>query len=239
VAQPIQTGIAAPVASVGPSTRIQGTDSGGFPWWVLIPILLGLGLVAFLLVRRRPVMEVTAATAPPSQRAYTGTKTSTATTTAAVATGAAATATQVVCPNCGASNDLNENFCHDCGQDLRPAKAQMFAPVADVVDEYTPYLETQSRVDEQLEYVLSRAKVTIGTAPGNDIVVDAGFNGSDTVSAVHAELRREGEGFIVTDQGSETGIYVNGERVAEVALNDNDQVRIGDVQFVYRAPARS
>jgi hypothetical protein len=236
--QPIQTGLPAQVASVGPSTGNQGTTSGtqgggGFPWWVLIPILLGLGLVAFLLVRRRSVVEVTTATAP-SQRAYTGTTTSTTTTTAAVA----ATANQVACPNCGASNDLNENFCHDCGQDLRSAKAQMFAPVTDVVDEYTPYLETQNRVDEQLEYVLSRAKVTIGTAPGNDIVVDTGFNGSDTVSAVHAELRREGEGFIITDRGSETGVYVNGERVATVALNDNDQVRIGDVQFVYRAPAR-
>ncbi|HEY0068998.1 MAG TPA: FHA domain-containing protein [Chloroflexia bacterium] len=239
--QPIQTGLPAQVASVGPATHIQGTDSGGFPWWVLIPILLGLGLVAFLLVRRRPVVEVTTATASPGQRAYTGTTTSTTTAipvAAGAGGGAAATANQVVCPNCGASNDLNENFCHDCGQDLRQAKTQMFAPVADVVDEYTPYLETQNRVDEQLEYVLSRAKVTIGTASGNDIVVDAGFNGSDTVSAVHAELRREGEGFVITDRGSETGVYVNGERVAEVALNDNDQVRIGDVQFVYRAPAR-
>jgi pSer/pThr/pTyr-binding forkhead associated (FHA) protein len=114
----------------------------------------------------------------------------------------------------------------------------MFAPAVDVVDEYTPYLETLNRVDEQLEYVLSRAKVTIGSAPGNDIVVDAGFNGSPTVSGVHAELRREADGFVIADRGSEAGVYVNGEKVAEAALNDNDQVRVGDVQFMYRAPAR-
>ncbi|HEX8600651.1 MAG TPA: FHA domain-containing protein [Chloroflexia bacterium] len=264
--QPVQTGQVVPdaVASVGPSDGNQGEQGnqgatagtqggGGFPWWVLVPVLLGLALVAVLLMRRRQAVEVTTA-APvtrPSHVPYTGTTTSTSTTTtttsatvpiaaagAVGAVGAAGVASQVVCPNCGAANDPNENFCHDCGQDLRAAKAAMFAPAVDVVDEYTPYLETLNRVDEQLEYVLSRARVTVGSAPGNDIVVDPGFNGSATVSGVHAELRREGEGFVLADRGSEAGVYVNGERVAEAALKDNDQIRVGDVQFVYRAPAR-
>ncbi|HVF99714.1 MAG TPA: FHA domain-containing protein, partial [Chloroflexia bacterium] len=95
-----------------------------------------------------------------------------------------------------------------------------------------------SRVDEQLEYVLSRARVTIGSAPGNDIVIDAAFNGSGTVGGTHAELRREGDGFVIADLGSETGVYVNGDKVAGAALKDNDQVRVGDVQFVYHAPPR-
>ncbi len=266
VAAPVQTGQVVPpaVASVGPANGTEGDqggqgatagaqDGGGFPWWVLVPVLLGLALLAVLMLRRRQAVEVTTAApvTPPSQRPYTGTTTSTTTTTtttsatapiaaagAVGAAGAAASPSQVVCPNCGAANDLNENFCHDCGQDLRAARAAMFAPAVDVVDEYTPYLETLNRADEQLEYVLSRARVTVGSAPGNDIVVDAGFNGSATVSGVHAELRREGEGFVLADRGSETGVYVNGERVAEAALKDNDQIRVGDVQFVYRAPAR-
>ncbi len=270
VAAPVQTGEGVPppaVASVGPTSGNQGDqggqgatagtqDGGGFPWWVLVPVLLGLALVAVLMLRRRQAVEVTtsAPVTPPSQRPYTGTTTSTTTTTTTTsatapiaaagavgamgAAGVAGSPSQVVCPNCGAANDLNENFCHDCGQDLRAARAAMFAPAVDVVDEYTPYLETLNRVDEQLEYVLSRARVTVGSAPGNDIVVDAGFNGSATVSGVHAELRREGDGFVLADRGSETGVYVNGERVAEAALKDNDQIRVGDVQFVYRAPAR-
>ncbi|HVG00717.1 MAG TPA: zinc ribbon domain-containing protein, partial [Chloroflexia bacterium] len=167
VAQPVQTGGTGPVggavASVGPTASNQGvaaaTQGGGFPWWILIPILLGLGLVAFLLARRRRVVEVTTAPGPPGQRPYTGTTTTTTyTTTSAAGLGAATTAAgaagaatpaEIVCPNCGATNDLNENFCHDCGQDLRQARAQLLAPPPDVVDEYTPYLETQSRVDEQ------------------------------------------------------------------------------------------
>ena len=263
VAAPVQTGQVVPpaVASVGPSSGDQGvqgeqgatagTQGGGFPWWVLVPVLLGLVLVAVLVARRRPAVAVATTAPPPSNRPYTGTTTSTSTTTtttsamapaaaigAVGAHGAAGAASQVVCPNCGAANALDENFCHDCGQDLRAAKAAMLAPAVDVVDEYTPYLETLNRVDEQLEYVLSRARVTVGSAPGNDIVVDAGFNGSATVGGVHAELRREGEGFVLADRGSEAGVFVNGERVAEAALKDNDQVRVGEVQFVYRAPAR-
>ena len=260
IAAPVQTGgVVGPVGSVGPSDGNQvgqgdqgvtaGTQGSGFPWWVLVPVLLGLALVAVLVARRRPAVAVATTAPPTSNRPYTGTTTSTTTTTtyatapaaaigAVGAHGAAGAASQVVCPNCGAANALDENFCHDCGQDLRAAKAAMLAPAVDVVDEYTPYLETLNRVDEQLEYVLSRARVTVGSAPGNDIVVDAGFNGSATVSGVHAELRREGEGFVVADRGSEAGVFVNGERVAEAALKDNDQVRVGEVQFVYRAPAR-
>lgn len=143
-----------------------------------------------------------------------------------------------MCPNCNTANSLAENFCHECGQDLRAARAQMLAAPVDVVDEYTPYLETQSRVDEQLEYVLSRAKVTIGTASGNDIVIDSAFSGSASVAGVHAELRRDGEGFVILDRGSENGVFVNGARVAEQVLNDNDELLIGEVRFLYRAPAR-
>ncbi|MDQ3927800.1 MAG: FHA domain-containing protein [Chloroflexota bacterium] len=254
IAQPLQTGgITGPVASVGPAGGNQGATAGtqsggGFPLWVLVPVLLGLILIAVFVARRRPTVAVATTAAPPSQRPYTGTTTSTSATTttttatapvaAAGAAGATGAASQVVCPNCGATNELSENFCHDCGQDLRATRAQMFAPAVDVVDEYTPYLETLNRVDEQLEYVLSRARVTVGSAPGNDIVVDAGFNGSATVSGVHAELRRDGEGFVIADRGSETGVYVNGEKVTEATLKDNDQVRVGDVQFVYHAPLR-
>lgn len=257
VAQPVQTGGTGPVggavASVGPTAANQGvaaaTQGGGFPWWILIPILLALAVVAFLVARRRPAVAVRTAPGAPGAGPYTGTTTTTTTytttsatglgaTTTAVSAAGAATPTEVVCPNCGATNDLNENFCHDCGQDLRPARAQLLAPSLDVVDEYTPYLETQSRVDEQLEYVLSRARVTVGSAPGNDIVIDAAFNGSGTVGGTHTELRREGDGFVIADLGSGTGVYVNGDKVAEAALKDNDQVRVGDVQFVYHAPPR-
>jgi len=167
----------------------------------------------------------------------------------------------VKCPNCGTLNSTDEKFCHECGQDLRPeiaklmpaapstspiapvgpaagtaAGAFMAAPPEDVVDETTPYLETLDRVDEQLEFVLSRVKIGIGTAPGNDIIIDNSFKGWQTVSPRHAEMRREQDGFVIVDLGSEYGTFVNEMRTGENILASRDLVRLGDVRFVFHVP---
>lgn len=144
------------------------------------------------------------------------------------------------CPNCGTANGINENFCHDCGQDLRPTRAALLdaiAPPPDLVTETTPYLETVSRVDEQLEYVLARPRVLIGSAAGSDIVIDSLFEGWQTVDPTHAELRRESEGFVLVDRGSGSGTFVNEMRTGENLLSDGDVIRVGDVRFVFRVPA--
>jgi pSer/pThr/pTyr-binding forkhead associated (FHA) protein len=118
-----------------------------------------------------------------------------------------------------------------------PAKPE--PPPIDEVTDATPYLETVSRVDEQLEYVLAREQIVVGTAHGNDIVIDSMFAGWATVSPVHAELRREQNSFVLVDRGSEAGTFVNDERITNVALSDGDRLRIGDVQFIFRAPSES
>jgi len=99
-----------------------------------------------------------------------------------------------------------------------------------------PYLETLDRTDEQLEYVLSRKRIVVGRAAGNDIVVDASFRGSETVSPKHAELRREGNGFMLVDLNSENGTFVNDARTGENLLEEGDQIRFGSVRFIYRVP---
>ena len=103
-------------------------------------------------------------------------------TIAPVATGAAVFTPplSLTCPNCGSTNDWNENFCHECGQDLRPVRAAVIAasgPPADVVTDDMPYLETLDRTDEQLEYVLSRPRVVVGTTAGCDVMVDGSLQG--------------------------------------------------------------
>jgi pSer/pThr/pTyr-binding forkhead associated (FHA) protein len=118
---------------------------------------------------------------------------------------------------------------------LAAAVAAAAQPV-DVVEADTPYLETLDRVDEQLEFVLSRPRVVIGTAGGNDIVVDSAFKGWRSVSPVHAELRREQDGFRIIDRDSEYGTFVNEMRTGENILSDGDLVRLGDVRFIFRVP---
>ena len=152
----------------------------------------------------------------------------------------------VTCPNCGTANSDGEKFCHECGENLSGVVAQMapaagagvgaVAPPVDVVEEDTPYLETLDRVDEQLEFVLSRPRIVIGTAAGNDIVIDAGFKGWRTVSPVHAEMRREQDAFVLIDRESEYGTFVNEMRTGENILSDGDLVRLGDVRFIFRVP---
>ncbi|HUP27557.1 MAG TPA: FHA domain-containing protein [Chloroflexia bacterium] len=143
------------------------------------------------------------------------------------------------CPNCGTSNAINENFCHECGQDLRPVRSALLGTAlpGQVAIDTLPYLETSSRVDEQLEYVLSRPTVRIGTAAGSDIVVDSLFNGWQSVDPQHAELRREQDGFVIVDLGSQSGTFVNEMRTGENLLSDGDVIRVGDVQFIFRVPA--
>ena len=247
-----------------PGSNTPGTTAGStnFPWLPLILLAAALvgGLLYLMSRRRTPAVAVSQprtgsvadATAYDSSSASTSTISTpvpqpvttpvTATTVAAPApfVPPSAMPSTIDCPNCGTSNGINENFCHDCGQDLRPTRASILAAIAPPPDEVTattPYLETLSRVDEQLEYVLSRPRVFIGTAPGSDIVIDSMFQEWETVDPTHAELRRESEGFVLVDHGSGSGTFVNEMRTGENLLSDGDVIRVGDVQFVFRVPA--
>ncbi|MFG3049669.1 FHA domain-containing protein [Kitasatospora sp. NPDC048239] len=69
--------------------------------------------------------------------------------------------------------------------------------------------------------------LTIGRIPGSGLRLhDA------SVSRQHAELRREGEGWVLYDLGSTNGTHVNGRRIAGgVRVRPGDQVRFGNLEF--------
>lgn len=257
----ISTGEA--VTGQGGASTAGRTQGGGFPWLpvIILAVVALLGVVAVMMVMRsrRGVTAGGPAMAAAPSMAGAGTTTSTTTTSTAgrgpgaVAYGVApATATAagaasgpatapmtITCPNCGTANAINENFCHECGQDLRPVRQSMMAaaaPVPDVVTDDMPYLETLDRTDEQLEYVLSRNRVVLGTAAGSDVVIGEAFRGYETVSPRHAELRKEGDGFLLVDLDSENGTFVNDVRTGENLLSDGDVVSLGSVRFVFRVP---
>jgi hypothetical protein len=72
--------------------------------------------------------------------------------------------------------------------------------------------------------------VVIGRAP------DAGVRLVDSsVSRRHAEVRRQGDGWLVADLGSTNGTRVNGTVVREQRLADGDSVAIGDVTLRFEA----
>lgn len=73
------------------------------------------------------------------------------------------------------------------------------------------------------EYPLDAAVVTIGRRDENAIVIK-----DPTVSRKHAEIRRDGDGFVIVDKNSTSGILLNGEPVVgEQRLQDGDRLGIG------------
>jgi signal transduction histidine kinase len=57
------------------------------------------------------------------------------------------------------------------------------------------------------------------------------------VSRQHAELRREGPLFVITDLNSSNGTYVNGQRVQSQRLASGDQVQLGRTLMLFTGPA--
>jgi hypothetical protein len=53
------------------------------------------------------------------------------------------------------------------------------------------------------------------------------------VSRQHAELRREGAGWVIVDLGSTNGIEVNGRRVKRATLEPGDRIALGQTELVY------
>jgi pSer/pThr/pTyr-binding forkhead associated (FHA) protein len=80
-----------------------------------------------------------------------------------------------------------------------------------VLREPTSRVRIQSRV------------IRIGRHPDNDIIVS-----DPRVSAHHAELRRAPAGrYSITDLGSRNGTYVNGTRVNQQEITEDDIIAIG------------
>ena len=70
--------------------------------------------------------------------------------------------------------------------------------------------------------VLSGSRALLGRSRECDVVLD-----DPNVSRRHAELRREGDTWVVADLGSTNGVRVNGHQVPEAALEPGDQLELG------------
>ena len=70
---------------------------------------------------------------------------------------------------------------------------------------------------------------TIGRTPDNQIVVPV-----REVSRRHAEIVLTDTGYVVKDLGSPNGTFVNGERITEHRLQDEDRIAMGGQVFVFK-----
>lgn len=79
-------------------------------------------------------------------------------------------------------------------------------------------------------FTLGEHTVTVGRRPESNIVL-----GDPKVSRNHAEIRPQGDGYIVVDLGSTNGTTVNGVRIGERQLRDGDEIRFGSTQIRFEA----
>src|SRR2546423_12405568 len=87
------------------------------------------------------------------------------------------------------------------------------------------------RSPEQLS--LGRLRITIGRSARNDVCIPDPF-----ASRVHAEVRREGDQYLLQDLGSANGTYYNGSRLDQtVPLTSGGRIQIGETEIVFRDEA--
>lgn len=77
---------------------------------------------------------------------------------------------------------------------------------------------------------LGERPLTIGRLPECNITLN-----DPNVSRHHAEIRPQGDGFVVVDLGSTNGVKVNGVKVSQQLLADGDQLTIGNTRMQFEA----
>jgi hypothetical protein len=149
----------------------------------------------------------------------------------------------VYCSECGFQNPEAANYCSRCGALLSKGEApaettQTFS--ADEVGEHLdhddlglegPALVVRAgggRAGESFKPVGERTR--IGRSPDCEIFLD-----DVTVSRNHAVLIERDGGFVVEDQGSLNGTFVNRKRIESAPLAEGDELQIGKYRMTFIA----
>ena len=151
----------------------------------------------------------------------------------------------VFCNQCGHRNPAEAAFCSSCGSLLgRPgdvtvtlAKVDPLQDAAGTADDTVvdlgglatgvASLVVRSGSQAGTSFPLRGPLTRLGRHPDSEIMLD-----DITVSRRHADIMREGDGYVVRDAGSLNGTYVNQERVDESHLHHGDELQIGKFRLV-------
>ena len=149
----------------------------------------------------------------------------------------------VFCNRCGHGNPPGSNFCAACGARLVarrqdpttvtfiPEQAEASEDLSVELEDMPPgvgILVVKRGPNVGSRFALERDLVLAGRHPDSDIFLD-----DVTVSRRHAEIVREGSGYVVRDAGSLNGTYLNRQRVETAPLADGDELQIGTFKLVF------
>jgi hypothetical protein len=128
------------------------------------------------------------------------------------------------CPFCGQPVDPVTGACA-CA--VTPSAAGAAAPTATAVSTGVPRLVGARGAYGGHIFEIAGAEATIGREVGN--VIHLGTD--NTVSRRHARILKQGDGWVIRDEGSSNGTWVNGVRVTEQPLRPGDEIQIGATFF--------
>ena len=149
----------------------------------------------------------------------------------------------VYCPECGFQNPEAANYCSKCGallvhDETGSDTTMSFTPddgdedATDLLDEVRaegPALVVRSGGGRTGEHFpLQGERITVGRQPECDIFLD-----DVTVSRRHALLKQVGGDFLIEDQGSLNGTFLNRRRIESAPLADGDEVQIGKYKLTF------
>jgi len=151
----------------------------------------------------------------------------------------------IKCGACGAENSATEAYCEDCGAGLGGAVAG-----GSLVEAAQPPVQVPAGdfgklvlVAGNKEFPLNKDVMTIGRrSPADGVYPDVDLTDHDTdsyVSRRHAQVIHQGGQYIFEDVGSANGSFVNNVRATkgnQSILKDNDQVRLGKTEMLFKAP---
>ena len=148
----------------------------------------------------------------------------------------------IYCQECGFQNPEAANYCARCGALLVKDEGgtettQTFtADDADDTPSETleslgvqgPALVVRSGGGRSGEMFPLDGETTVGRSPDCGIFLD-----DVTVSRKHAVLRDRDGAFLIEDQGSLNGTFVNRKRVESAQLDDGDELQVGKYRLTY------
>jgi hypothetical protein len=149
----------------------------------------------------------------------------------------------IYCSECGFQNPEAANYCSRCGALLQKGEASGEATQTFSAEDVREHLDDEDFGLEGPALVVrsgggragesfrpSGERTRIGRSPDCDIFLD-----DVTVSRNHAVLiEREGR-YVVEDQGSLNGTFVNRKRIESAPLDEGDEVQIGKYRMTFIA----
>ena len=150
------------------------------------------------------------------------------------------------CPECGIRNSEGASFCVRCGASIladQPESATTLSYILGDEDGEPNSLAAVAGEESCLvirsgggrageTYPLRGERVAIGRHPDAAIFLD-----DVTVSRNHAVMVREADSWVILDEGSLNGTYVNRRRGDRTVLADGDEIQIGKYKLTYIVPS--